>query len=114
MPAKFYIYRNLHKPNAFSVRHRGIVVDRLVDFIAHDVTFKVNEAGRLKVIASRHKEVHAFVVTERYEPSKMTASGLLRVSYNPYKTNTFMVDEMPIFQAKSVLFTGGRCYLVEL
>ncbi len=112
MSAKYYIYRNLHRENAFSIRYRGRVVQRLVDFIAYDVTFKVNEAGRLRVIAERHKNVHAFVCAERFELTERSALGLTRVSYNPYKGSAFVVNGEPIFHATAVLFTGGQCFLL--
>lgn len=113
MTALNYIYRNLHKANAFSVRHRGRVVDRLVHFVAHNVRFKVNEAGRLRVIAERHKNVHAFVCAESYAPTDRSALGLTRVSYNPYRGPTFTIDGEPIHEAQSVLFVNGQCYLLE-
>jgi hypothetical protein len=55
MSAKYYIYRNLRIENTFSLRLRGRVVHRLTDFVARNVTFKVNEAGRLRVNAERQK-----------------------------------------------------------
>lgn len=113
MSAKYYAYRNLHAGLAFSIRYRGRVVARLEDFVALNVQFKVNEAGRLRTIAERHKNVHAFVVAEHYEPNKIDALGLTRVSYNPYRASTFMVNCEPIFEAKAVLFTEGQCYLLE-
>ena len=113
MSAKYYIYRNLHAGEAFSVRHRGRVVNRLEHFIAQNVQFKVNEAGRLRTLTERHKNVHAFVVAELYVPSKIDALGLTRVSYNPFRASTFTVNGVPIMEAKAVLFTQGQCFLLE-
>jgi hypothetical protein len=113
MTALNYIYRNLHAGKAFSVRHRGRVVARLENFVAHNVRFKVNEAGRLRVIAERHKNVHAFVCAEHYEPTDRSALGLTRVSYNPFRGPTFVLNDEPIHEAQSVLFTNGQCYLLE-
>lgn len=116
MAAKHYIYRNLHLKDTFSIRFRGVVIDRLVAFIAYDVRFKVNEAGRLRVLSEGHKNVHAFVVAERYEaliyPTKTVSLGLNRVSYNPYSGSTFKVNGDPIFIAPKVLFNQGQCFLL--
>lgn len=113
MVALNYIYRNLHLKDTFSVRYRGIVVQRLVNFVARDVQFKVNEKGRLRVIAERHKNVHAFVAARSYEPSDLSALGLNRVAYNPYRGPTFTVNGEPIHKARSVLFTNGQCFILE-
>ena len=113
MAAKFYIYRNLHLENTFSIRHRGRVIDRLQGFLAHNVTFKVNEAGRQRVLTERRKNVHAFVVAESYEPLDMMSLGLNRVSYNPYRGPTFTLHGEPIHKAKTVLFSDGHCHLVN-
>ncbi len=108
-----YIYRNLHLENAFSIRLRGRVVQRLVHFVAYNVRFKVNEAGRLRVLAEGHKNVHAFVCAEHYEPTDRSALGLNRVAYNPFRGPTFTVNGEPIHEAQSVLFVNGHCYLIE-
>ena len=69
MNAKYYIYRNL-RTGGFSVRHRGLVIDRLNTFVAEDVEFKVNEKGRQQVIKDHQKNVHAFVVADKYKAKK--------------------------------------------
>lgn len=113
MAAKFFVYRNLHRGLAFSVRFRGRVVDRLENFIATDVEFRVSEAGRQTVLTRKRKEVHAFVVCSAYHPTQMEPSGLTGVRYNPYTMSTFQVDGKSIYQADAVLFAGGRCYLLN-
>lgn len=112
MSAKYYIYRNLRIENTFSLKLRGRVVHRLTDFVARNVTFKVNEAGRLRVNAERQKNVHAFVCATSFEEVVINPLGLRRVSYNPYKGSTFTVGGEPIFRADAVLFSGGHCFLL--
>lgn len=112
MSAKFFIYRNLHHGAAFSIRYKGLVIDRLQDFVAHNVTFKVSEAGRNRTLAGRHKNVHAFVVAEIYSPIEIDVRGLTRVSYNPFLANTFRVLNESIHEAESVVFSNGKCYLI--
>ena len=112
MNAKFYIYRNLHK-NCFSVRLLGRVIDHVTDALAFNVEFKVNQLGRLRVLTEQHKNVHAFVVAESYVSSKIDTTGLTRVSYNPYKSSFFESLREPIFKAPVVLFSSGKCYLLD-
>lgn len=106
-----FIYRNLHRGNAFSIREHGRVIDRLVDFVAHDVRFKVNELGRLKVLRERQKNVHAFVVARRVSRESFALG--CHVTYNPYSADTFMCGDEPIHTASMVIFTGGKCYLAK-
>jgi hypothetical protein len=108
----FYIYRNLHRGLAFSVRENGRVIDRLTDFVAYDVRFKVSEHGRARVIREGRKNVHAFVVVQRYSVGLIDVSDLMPVKYNPYTAGTFMCGDRPINTASAVAFSGGRCYLM--
>jgi len=97
----FKIYRNLHKGN-FSVQ--GYVIDkkgyRLVDRVSAavltNVTFKVSESGRKKVLRERRKNVHAFVVAEDYDVKilqKFDLSKLRELYYNPYKHESFVYKD---------------------
>lgn len=114
MSARFYIYRNLHQGGAFSVKLRGRVIDRSTDFIAQDVLFKVSEPGRQRVLSEQRKNVHAYAAARTYAPVyRMDTIGLMQVCYNPFTAPTFMVGSIPIYEAASLLFTGGKCYLLE-
>lgn len=84
--AAYYTYRNL-RTGGYSVRHRGRVVLRAPQLFLKDVTFTVSEAGRLRVIKERRKNVHAFCVTPELprtsRPSK-PPRHTQRLHYNPY------------------------------
>ena len=113
--AKFYIYRNLHT-GGFSVKYRGKVVDRLFTITAEGVTFKVNQLGRMRVIREKRKNVHAYVVCDKYYPyvyGTEEVDKLGRISYNPYKLGDFTVDGKVITSAEKVLLQNGVCYLAE-
>ena len=94
--AKFYIYRNLHK-NCFSVKHKGRVIAHCASFVADNATTKVNQKTRLRVIETKQKQVHAYVVCDSWEP----INGLVfnpnysKLSYNPYKQDSFTMDGEP-------------------
>ena len=111
--AKYYIYRNL-RTGGFSVRCRGLVIDRLNIFTAQNVTFKVNESGRQRVIKERQKNVHAFVVASRYKGLINKAyelDKLVKITYNPYSDAQFKCGGKDIYNAKEVVFSEGSCFL---
>ena len=108
----FFIYRNLHHGLAFSVREGGRVIERLTDFVAYNVRFKVGQAGRQRVLRERQKNVHAFVVAERYRTASIVVDDMIPVTYNPYEHGTFMCGDKPIHTASAVAFSGGRCYFM--
>jgi hypothetical protein len=112
--AKYYIYRNL-RTGGFSVRYRGLVIDRLDKFLATGVQFQVSESGRRQVIAQGRKNVHAFVVAEKYsKKSRKNIDTSNKISYNPYTNSSFELNGRAIKTAKQVAFENGRCYVQEL
>lgn len=111
--AKYYIYRNLHT-GGFSVRYRGRVVNRLDKFTAINVKFKVNDSGRKRVIGDGRKNVHAFVVADKYKGlinSECELDKLVRITYNPYIDTQFKCQCKDIYSAREVVFNNGCCYL---
>lgn len=97
----YRIYRNLHKGN-FSVQgyvkdKKGYrIVDRVSAAILTNVTFKVSESGRKKVIREQRKNVHAFVVAEDYDVKILQIfdlSKLRELYYNPYKHDSFVYKD---------------------
>lgn len=108
------VYYNLHKKR-LSVQEKvnGVwKVMRHVDAIhLKNVSFKVSEAGRQRVLREKKKNVHAFIEGERlpFIPSSFTYESV--VSYNPYKNPTFTVSNYynkPIDKAKYVGIVDGR------
>ena len=113
MSAKYYIYRNLTAgANMFSIRYKGRVIDRDDWFEASDVTFKVNQAGRERVLKEQQKNVHASVVAKNYMFTDTKVDNNLVISYNPYTLAHFVCDGIKIENAKRVLFRYGKCYLL--
>jgi len=112
MKAKYYIYRNL-RTGGFSIKFRGKVIDRDDWFEATNVTFKVNEVSRQRVIFEKQKNVHAFVVADRYLFTDTKVDNQKIISYNPYKLAHFVCDGQKIENAKRVLFRHGKCYLLD-
>lgn len=115
MSAKYYIYRNLHRGQAFSVKHRGRVIERQEQILALDVEFHVSDAGRRRAVAEGKRNVHAYAVADRYVTytSAIGTHFLQPISYNPFKGPTFTVNGEPILRAYAVVFEGGRCWLAK-
>ena len=119
---KIEVYRNLHK-KCFSVRHKGKVVGYLQDseqLSLTNVKFVVQPAGRAKVLRENKKNVHAFVrgeytgfinnLIEKMHFGPYHDLDFSSVSYNPYKSDKFIVesDGKPIAWYQDVLIRGGK------
>lgn len=102
---KVFVYRNLHK-KCLSVRamegpSKGRVIAHTDEVFLEDVTFKVSQAGRARVLREKSKNVHAGVVgtmipaavyREKAAWEYMTARKD-NLTYNPYKYSSFVVKE---------------------
>lgn len=94
--ARVEVYRNLRmKGRMYSVRQNGLVVGHTSRINLRNCCFVVNESGRQRVLKSRRKNVHAFVVGY---PALITTDAELRRfgnqlpgKYNPYEAGHFMV-----------------------
>ena len=107
------VYRNLNKGTperpVYSVqqytakgspsgRKRWIVVAYATRITLQDVTFKVDERKRQKVIAEQRKNVHAYAVGHQLwglVPHRLNSAGG-KVSYNPYKGSSFTFNGEPV------------------
>lgn len=115
--AKFYVYRNL-RTRGFSIKHKGKVIERNDFFIAEDVEFRVSEVSRQRVILEKQKNVHAYSVCDKYiSASNKDAASVDKLSvitYNPYVAGYFVCNQKRITYAKRILFSNGKCYLLEI
>ena len=91
---KVAVYFNLHK-KCFSVRRVGPKgglkeVIRHTDFVAlRNVTFRVDEPGRQRVLRERKKNVHAYVIGDINTQINRVDYERVEVGYNPYHTDHF-------------------------
>jgi hypothetical protein len=88
------------------------------ELVLEDVTFKVSEAGRQRVLREKRKNVHAFAIGTLVDKLPNGFDVLMDlVSYNPYKAPTFMHRGEPIHNAEYVTFGENRqvlgCTLAE-
>lgn len=83
------LYKNLHN-GLFSVKQDGLVVAHLESVLLSNVSFKVNESGRNRVIREQKKNVHAYIVGYILNVNSTPMSLLRRaITYNPYKYGYF-------------------------
>lgn len=111
---KVFVYFNLHR-KLFSVKalegpNKGKVIGHMLSVSLNDVTFKVSEAGRQRVLREKHKNVHAGVVgnisPDAWDDMLMQAPK--QITYNPYRFSSFVNkdDLEPVRHAKYCLLTG--------
>ena len=123
-PRPVYVYRNLKHgratPPLYSVMRRGRVIAHRKRILLSNVSFRVRETGRRRVIASGQKNVHAFVVG--YLTGRKGAFGIdhnrhdlpVKLFYDPYYKGAFTTaDGTPIRYARAVLLNEhgmSACY----
>lgn len=88
------VYFNLRR-KCFSLLRKGRVMAHRKALALQNVSFLVSEAGRLRVLRDKRKNVHAFVCGElvpiRSIPLRIRKRPV-RVGYNPYQRGHFYVD----------------------
>lgn len=108
------VYWNSTK-KVWSVMKGGKVVARTPCLSLKNCKFLVSEKIRQKVLLKKRKFVHAFVEGEVVSLSGGEIPALSKeVRYNPYRNETFMTGEQPIFGADLVLMTkvDGRAVVL--
>mgnify|MGYP006272576803 CR=1 FL=1 len=110
---KVFVYFNLHK-KVFSVKalegdRKGLVVAHREYVMLEDVTFRVSEAGRQRVLRERKKNVHAGAVGQ-WRDDVGVLSDDVAVTYNPYKYSTFVNKdtEQPVINARRAVLHNKR------
>lgn len=83
------IYKNLHN-GKFSVKQCGLVVAHVDSILLTNVSLRVSEAGRQRVLRDKQKNVHAYVVGMVKEINGTAPLLGARLSYNPYKAGHFV------------------------
>lgn len=116
MTQRVFIYWNLHK-DLYSLRGtHGRIVAHARAIHLTNASFPVSQAGRARVLATGHKNVHAGVRGEgrqlKRRPPMSRVRGWRRVTYNPHKYDSFVTasDERPVVGAEEVwmVIVDGR------
>lgn len=108
---KAFVYKNLHKPGYYSIKAlegpcKGKVVGYAESLYIVDAKFKVSMCGRLRVLLTKRKNVHAgiegrvgnvlgYVPRLDWTPTQdfyfiSTKAAPVSVTYDPYKYKTFV------------------------
>jgi len=113
VPSGLYVkvYWNLHK-HCYSIRHDHKVIAHTNNINLIDVTFKVSEASRQRVLRDRRKNVHAFVEGITVESAPDVCAF---VQYDPYRYCGFVltgdVMNIPLTHADSIaMITVGNSH----
>ena len=107
------IYYNFHK-KLYSVQEKvngkWKVVEHTDNINLRNVTFKVSEAGRQRVLREKRKNVHAVMNGERWPFTPKSFAYRDEVSYNPYKGANFVIKYggLPLDKAKYVIVADGK------
>jgi hypothetical protein len=123
-------YRNLHKPGViYSLRgiSSGLVRGYADAVVLTDVDFKVSQAGRLRVIAQKRKNVHAYVCGNPYILDLDSIGPTMedieveygvtftKVTYNPYRFTSFVrvEDGTPVNRAAIAVLKSDGCWAIR-
>jgi len=114
---RVFVYYNLRK-KCFSVKalegtNKGRVVKHASSVILTNVTFKVSEAGRQRVLRDKQKNVHAGAqgtLCSTDIPFAWVTSRPRSATYNPYSNKTFVdVDSrQPVVSSDMVELTNRK------
>jgi hypothetical protein len=121
------VYRNLHKKGVvYSIkgRDRKTETEKVLgyadDILLQNIEFRVQEGGRLKVLATGEKKVHAFAVGDVVSVDEAEIARMVKhlaasegpweqIRYNPKTLTTFVraADSAPIFEALYARASGN-------
>lgn len=110
------VYRNLHR-NCFSVQTksegRWRVSQHTNDLTLEDVSFRVYEKARQRVIKTKNKSPHAYL-TGSVSKIDIPDTDLIRVRYNPYvRGDFFSEDGRAIRTAKFAKLTNVGVFVLD-
>ena len=107
-------YRNLRTKN-FSIRDNKtkLVVARGNGFLLSNVTCKVSESGRQRVVTSGQKNVHAFVQGIYEGEVDLNTATMTELYYNPFEYDSFInkATGKPIVKIRLVYFKDNKCWI---
>lgn len=103
------VHWNFHR-KCFSVKQGGLVKAHVTTLRLSAVAFHVSQAGRLRVLAEKRKNVHAHIKGTISTGYLLSGSGI-PVSYNPYRANSFVSEGKPCYYADFANLTGGKVFI---
>lgn len=77
-----------------------------------DVTFRVQEGMRQRVIRMNRRKVHAYGVGRFVCAGEQPSTSSVKVTYNPFRAGTFTdLAGIPVHQAGRVTFADRYCFV---
>jgi hypothetical protein len=113
---KVRVYFNLQKKLlSVQAKVKGVwkVVRHCQEISLIDVTFKVSERGRQRVIKNKRKNVHAYICGTVAEDQTTQGQWFDLITYNPYKLEKFYNGEKYIDTADRVFIKGRMVYAIN-
>lgn len=117
---KVFVYCNLHK-HCWSVKalegdYKGRVIGHYHSIVLSDGLLRVSQAGRIRVLKEKRKNVHAgcqgeILISNETLPDCLTWR---EVTYNPYKYDSFVFKYNPQIQVdkfKYCLMENKRVFI---
>lgn len=122
MAAKYYIYRNLNR-GGFSVKYKGLVIDRLDKFAADNVEFRVSDKSRTRARREGRRNVHAYLVCDDYHSvnwksetfdKHISENEMVQVYYHPMYTESFVIagTNTAVTESEHVVAFNGKAFAV--
>lgn len=113
---RVFVYYNLHK-HVWSIKDlkTNLVIGHCNKVILKDVTYKVYESGRQKVLATKQKNVHAGCVGELIDIETMDEYRRVEITYNPYKYDSFVEIETKekVYDDDLIIMENKRVYALR-
>lgn len=115
---KVFVYYNLHRKlwsvKALEGEHKGKVIAHRHEVVLRKPKPKVSEAGRQRVLQEKRKNVHAGLVGEWVQDSKIIQMDGDKITYNPYKYTTFVYadDAQPFTGASLAMMQDREVYVI--
>jgi hypothetical protein len=116
------VYWN-YKHRCYSIFQGGAVRASARQVQLEDVTFRVRESGRQRMLREKRKVIHAFAIgrlvdfVHPSETRKLSPFSGTRIAYDPYRFPSFVDTDThePVLTAKAVRFDeeGTRAALAE-
>ena len=106
---KVKVYWNLTR-NCWSVQYKGRILGYSETLLMENVTFKVSEKSRQRVIREKRKNVHAFAVGVIREWNNPKPQELTKpISYNPYRFGHFYdKDTLDKVESNPLVYLGNK------
>jgi hypothetical protein len=109
------VHYNLHK-GGYSVvsRATGRVVANVGDITLTGVEFRVQPAGLRKIREAKCRQVCAYATgTVAAVDTEPALAGMRRVSFNPYRADTFVCGAEPVHAAAQVIFADRAAWITN-